>query len=293
MARTRRLPAAVALAAIALASCGSDTPTGSAPGPTAPGPSTAASTAPSSIAPNSIASQPTTAPTDAPADPATPAVIDPNDGGDYRVDVDPARFTSVVDNPFLPLVPGSRRDYRTESSNGEVEIIVVEVLDEHRTVMGVDTIVVRDTVTAEDGELIEDTFDWYAQDLDGNVWYFGESSTAYDGATTSNAGSWEAGVGGALPGIVMPAEPAVSATGYRQEFLAGEAEDMGQVIAVDESIEAVGGPYTDTVRTRDWTPLEPDVVEEKVYAAGVGFVYETKHSGDGTTETVVLTAVSP
>jgi hypothetical protein len=220
-------------------------------------------------------------------------VIDPGDGGRYSVEIDPARFTSVVDNPYLPLLPGTRREYRSEASDGEVEIIVVEVLDEHRTVMGVDTIVVHDLVTTEDGEVIEDTVDWYAQDADGNVWYFGEDTTAYENGVASKVGSWEGGVGGALPGIAMPASPAVTATGYRQEFLAGTAEDMGQVIAVGEPLTVAAGSYTDTIRTRDWTPLEPDIVEEKVYAAGVGFIYETKTSGSGPGETVELTALTP
>ena len=169
--------------------------------------------------------------------------------------------------------------YEARSGDGELEIITVEVLDETRTVMGVETIVVHDIVHTDDGRLVEDTFDWFAQDIDGNVWYFGEDTKAYDDdGNVSEAGAWEAGVDGALPGIVMPAEPAVSDTGYRQEFYAGEAEDMGQVID-----RAVG-----VVITRDWTPLEPDVVEEKTYVEGVGFVYESKVDGEGGTETVHL-----
>ncbi len=207
-------------------------------------------------------------------------VIDPGDGGQYQVEVDAASFSSRVDHPFLPKLPGTTWVYEARSEDGGVEIVTVEVLDETRTVMGVETIVVHDIVHTEDGRLIEDTFDWFAQDTEGNVWYFGEDTKAYDEeGNVSEAGAWEAGVGGALPGIVMPAEPTVSDIGYRQEYLAGEAEDMGQV--VDRTVGVV--------ITRDWTPLEADVVEEKTYLEGVGFVYEWKVDGDGATESVRLT----
>lgn len=206
---------------------------------------------------------------------------DARDDGDgqYEVEIDPASFSSRVDHPYLPKLPGTVWTYEARSGDGELEIITVEVLDETRTVMGVETIVVHDIVHTADGTLVEDTFDWFAQDADGNVWYFGEDTKAYDeDGNGSEAGAWEAGVGGALPGIVMQAEPTMSETGYRQEFLAGEAEDMGQVID-----RAVG-----VVITRGWTPLEADVVEEKTYVEGVGFVYECKTDGEGATESVHL-----
>ena len=98
----------------------------------------------------------------------------------------------------------------------------------------------------------------------------------------SPAGSWEAGVDGALPGIVMLAAPEVGDTGYRQEYFPGQAEDMGQVISVSGSVSTPYGEFDDVIRTRDWTPLEPDIVEEKTYAREVGFVHEVKTSGDGT-----------
>jgi hypothetical protein len=221
------------------------------------------------------------------------AVIDPGDGGDYRVDIDPARFSSVVDNPFFPMLPGTVWRYQEKTADGERQTVTVEVLDERREVMGVETIVVHDVVTDADGEVIEDTFDWYAQDGDGNVWYFGEDTTAYDEGAPSKEGSWEAGVDGALPGIVMPAHPTVSDTGYRQEYLAGEAEDMGQVIADSGSVTVPYGSFDDVIRTRDWTPLEPDVVEEKTYARSVGVVHEqTVDSPEGGDE-VVLVAFTP
>ena len=222
-------------------------------------------------------------------------VIDPGDDGAYEVQIDPARFTPVVDNPYLPLVPGEVFEYESRAADGSLEeLIRVEVLDERREVMGVDTIVVHDVVTTPEGETIEDTYDWFAQDDDGAVWYFGEKTTSFGAAgSPDTAGSWEAGTRGALPGIVMPAKPAVSSTGYRQEYLPGEAEDMGQVIAVGGSVEVPAGAFDGTVVTRDWTPLEADVVEEKTYAPGVGLVFESKISGEGTGETVVLVRHRP
>jgi hypothetical protein len=155
--------------------------------------------------------------------------------------------------------------------------------------MGISTTVVRDTVYL-DGEMIEDTYDWYAQDTDGNVWYLGEDTHEYEDGVAVNAnGAWEAGVDGALPGIVMLADPTVGAA-YRQEYLAGEAEDMGEVIVVGGSVDVPAGSYDDVVVTRDWTPLEPDVIEEKTYARGVGFVFEEK---PGTGETLGLVEFSP
>jgi hypothetical protein len=109
---------------------------------------------------------------------ATP-VIDPGDGGDYAPEIDPADFVDVVDNPLYPLAPGSRWVYEGATDEGTERIEVV-VTDERKEVMGVSTVVVRDTATL-DGEVIEDTYDWFAQDQDGNVWYFGEDTTAYEG----------------------------------------------------------------------------------------------------------------
>jgi hypothetical protein len=214
------------------------------------------------------------------------AVIDPGDDGRYSPEVDPADFVDGIDNPYLPYRPGARWVYEVQTEDGETEVVTVEVLDERREVMGVTTVVVHDVVSVE-GEVIEDTYDWYAQDLDGNVWYFGEDTTEYDDGDASTEGSWEAGVDGALPGIVMQAAPAVSELGYRQEYLAGEAEDMGRVVRVGETVELAIGTYTDVVVTIDWTPLEPDVVEEKYYAPGVGLVQEVKTTGPAETEVLV------
>lgn len=208
---------------------------------------------------------------------AAEPVIDPGDGGDYDPRIDPADFVAGVDNPYLPFTPGARWVYEGVD-DGEREHIEVTVTDERKEVMGVPVVVVRDTVEL-DGELAEDTRDWYAQDRDGNVWYMGEETAEYEGGEiASTEGSWEAGVDGALPGIVMPAHPEVGVA-YRQEFYAGEAEDMGEVIAVDGAASVPAGEFDGLVVTRDWNPLEPEVVEEKSYAEGVGLVLEEKTAG--------------
>jgi hypothetical protein len=139
--------------------------------------------------------------------------------------------------------------------------------------MGVTATVVRDTVTL-DGELVEDTLDWYAQDRLGNVWYFGEEVRNYrDGVLLDQAGSWEAGIDGALPGIIMYADPAAHiGQTYRQEYYPGQAEDMAEVLAVGVHVSVPAGDFEETLTTRDFTPLEPDLQEEKVYARGIGLV---------------------
>jgi hypothetical protein len=225
-----------------------------------------------------------------PSRPATP-VIDPGDGGDYQPDLEPANFVDVIDNPYLPFKPGMAWVYEGES-DGQAERIEVVVTGERRDVRGISATVVRDTVHVA-GELVEDTYDWFAQDKEGNVWYLGEDSTSYgpDG-TTSKAGSWEYGVDGALPGMVMVADPSAGDS-YRQEFYPGEAEDLGEVIRVDETKTIGIGEYADVVVTEDWNPLDPDTIENKYYAPGVGKIYSEHTRGDPeTVELVEFTAES-
>lgn len=204
-------------------------------------------------------------------------VIDPGDGGSYQPDVDAEDFVAGIDNPYLPLLPGARWVYEGEE-DGEVERTEVVVTDLEKEILGIDVTVVRDTVTLE-GELVEDTLDWFAQDEDGNVWYLGEETAEYEnGEVVSTEGSWEAGVDGAQPGIVMLAEPE-RGDAYRQEYDPGNAEDMAEVVRIRSR--------DDVLVTREWTPLEPDVVEEKRYEPGVGLVLEiVKRGGHGRTELV-------
>lgn len=207
----------------------------------------------------------------------------------YAPTIDPADFVATVDNPYFPLVPGTRWVLRG-SGDAAGEMDEIEVLAETRTVMGVACTVVRDVVS-EDGELVEVTDDWYAQDADGNVWYFGEETAEYRGGEpVSTAGSWEAGVDGAQPGIIMPAQPAIGVV-YRQEFYAGEAEDMAEVVVTGVSATVPAGSYDEVLVTEDWTPLEPDVRERKFYAPGVGLIMERQIAGGGAVFELVEFAV--
>jgi hypothetical protein len=127
----------------------------------------------------------------------------------------------------------------------------------------------------------EDTLDWYAQDKAGNLWYLGEDTKEYeDGKVSSTKGSWEAGVDGALAGVLLPADPQVGMT-YRQEYYKGEAEDRAQVESVDESAEIAYGSFDGILKTKETTPLEPDLVEHKYYAKGVGVVLVIAASKEG------------
>lgn len=190
----------------------------------------------------------------------------------YQVNLDPANFVTEIDNPYYPRLPGSRYVYEGVTAEG-VERVVVEVLPETRLVMGVVATVVRDRVTL-DGVLIEDTFDWLAQDKAGNVWYFGEAVSDYqDGQLVGHAGSWEAGVDGALPGVIMWADPAAHiGEAYRLEYYRGEAEDMADLLRVDVQVTTPAGSFERVVQTYDYTPLEPQAQEHKFFAPGVGEV---------------------
>src|SRR5262245_9758524 len=211
---------------------------------------------------------------------SAPPVIDPGDGGNYAPELDPADFVDVIDNPYLPYIPGSRWVYEETNEDGEVEHVEVVVTDETRDIAGITATVVRDTVSI-DGVLVEDTHDWFAQDVEGNVWYLGEDVTNYDeeGQPTDHGGSFEHGTDGAYAGIVMLADPQVG-DAYRQEYYLGEAEDLGEVLRTGESISVPAGDYTDVLVTRDWNPLEPDIIEEKSYAPGVGMVHEAAVAGE-------------
>jgi hypothetical protein len=202
--------------------------------------------------------------------------------GAYNPTIDPADFSAEVTNAYFSLVPGTTLHYETI---GTTEATTVTVTGDTRVVMGVTCAVVHDVVM-DSGVLVEDTYDWYAQDRRGNVWYFGEASTAYEDGQAAMEGSWEAGVGGALPGIVMEASPTVGDT-YRQEYLAGVAEDRGEVLAVGETISLGYGAFDDCVRTKDWTDLEPSFVENKTYCRDVGQVLAVVVQGASDREELV------
>ena len=221
-----------------------------------------------------------------------------------------ATFTNPtqIDNEYLPLNPNTVQLYQVESKDGVeasqvetedgVETIVVEVLEETRVVNGVTCVVVRDQVFVDE-LLIEDTHDWYTQDDDGNVWYMGEEVINYEYddednvLSTNNDGAWEAGVDGAVPGIIMKATLVIGDS-YQQEFYEGEAEDMAKIEALGVPVELEDGTiYNDCLQTLEWDPLEPDDEEYKYYAPDVGLIKEELVDGDETAEQkgIFLTAI--
>jgi len=199
--------------------------------------------------------------------------------GSEQVQLDPAEFTTEIDNPYWPMTPGSRWVYRETDSEGTEQRVVVTVTDKIKTIAnGVEARVVRDVVT-ENGVPIEVTDDWYAQDADGNIWYLGEDTTEYEnGKPVSKSGSFEAGVDGAQAGIIMPANPEPGMT-FRQEYYAGEAEDEGEIVSLDEQAEVPAGHFENALMTKDTNPLEPKVLEFKFYAREVGPVLAVAVSG--------------
>lgn len=197
-------------------------------------------------------------------------------------------FSRVVDNTWLPLRPGSRWVYR---SHGEQETrIVTTVMDQPRVVDGVTCVVVHDVERTLDGKVLEDTFDWYAQDGDGNVWYFGEDTTSFEDGKKSKEGSWEAGVDGAKAGIVMLAAPKVG-DAYQQEDRKGVAEDRASVLSLTAHQGRVPEKYGSLLVISETTPLEPKLEERKYYARGVGSVYEETVKGGK--EKVLLVSYEP
>ena len=194
--------------------------------------------------------------------------------GSEPVALNPADFSSTIDNPYWPMAPGTRWVYREGAAR--VRMIVLR-----RTVRiaGVQARVLHDVVTRR-GRVVEDTYDWYAQDRAGNVWYLGEDTKEFeDGRLVTRRGSWRAGEDGAQAGVVMPAQPAVGQS-YRQEFREGEAEDAARILSIDDQAQVPAGHFRDVVLTREASPLEPRVLEYKLYARGVGPVLALAVSGD-------------
>jgi len=207
--------------------------------------------------------------------------------GSDPVNLDPADFTTEIDNPYWPMTPGNRWVSRSSE-----ERIVVEVTDRRKTVTGgIEAVVVRDTVTDNNGDLVEVTDDWYAQDRDGNIWYLGEDVKDYKGGrVVSTGGSWEHGVDGAVAGIAIPADPQRGVR-YRQEYYEGEAEDRAEVLSVDARVIVPAGEFEGCLQTSDTTPLEPGVEERKYYARGVGPVLNEKVSPERFREELIRYSV--
>jgi hypothetical protein len=203
--------------------------------------------------------------------------------GSEPVTLDPADFVSQIDNEYWPMAPGTRWRYRESDPRGNAVKVRVVVTDRTRQIEGIDATVVHDVVS-DHGELIENTFDWYAQDVCGNVWYMGEKTKEYeDGQVVSTEGSWEAGVDGAYAGIAMPGDPQVGLA-YRQEYYAGEAKDAAEVLSLVEKAQVPAGRFDDVLLTKDFTPLHPKILEYKMYAPGVGPVLVVGVSGSADRE---------
>jgi len=226
--------------------------------------------------------------------PGNAILLNDNNGADYNPVIHPADFQDnngdplPIDNPFLTLKQGNKRTYKSKDGKEKVEL---EVTDIAKTILGVTVTVVKDQ-EFEDDEMVEDTQDWFAQDKDGNVWYFGEDTKELeDGKVTSTAGSWEAGKKGAKPGLIMKGNPQVG-DAYRQEFFQGEAEDMAEVLSLSAPVTIGLGSYANCLQTKEWSPLAPEVVEHKFYCKQVGTLVlaEKVVGGVGGEE---LTAISP
>ncbi len=209
--------------------------------------------------------------------------------GSERVRLDPADFTTRIDNPYLPMKPGSRWVYRETDPEGAKLRVAVTVTPKTKMIAnGVTARVVHDVVT-EDGKPVEVTDDWYAQDRCGNVWYLGEATKEYEnGKVVSTEGSFEAGVDGAQAGVIMPAK-AREGLRYRQEYYVGHAEDRAEVVTVKEQVQVPFGHFGKgkVLMTRDLNPLEPKILEYKFYARGVGLVLAIGVSGGSDREELV------
>jgi hypothetical protein len=196
----------------------------------------------------------------------------------YEPHLRPADFSLVIDNPYFPLPVGRTWVYRG-TRDGQTQIDRVTVTSKTKLVAeGITARVVRDVAT-HNGKLLEKTADWYAQDNHGNVWYVGENTTAYlPNGQTDKSGSWQAGVNDAEPGIIMLANPQIP-DAYRQELLTGEAEDTAWIINRGGSVSAPIGTFQHALRSLEFARIEPGVVDQKVYAAGIGIVSERALTG--------------
>jgi hypothetical protein len=193
--------------------------------------------------------------------------------------IDPGDFSAPVANPYFPLKPGTILHYRG-SEDGQRFRERVTVTDFTKMILGVKTTVILDVLRRADGTVAEKTHDWYADDNAGNVWYFGEQTATYDrkGNVRSREGSWEAGVHGAVAGTIMPADPRPT-DAYRQEFLAGHAEDQAWIVQRGFHVSVPYKSLDRIVKSFEWTKLEPHVISMKLYAPGLGIVMERDVAG--------------
>jgi hypothetical protein len=196
----------------------------------------------------------------------------------YEPVLDPAHFVAVIDNPYYPLPVGRTLIYRGVK-DGTTQIDRVHVTSRTKVIEGITATVITD-VAKHRGRLLEKTTDWYAQDDQGNVWYLGENTKAYEpDGTVDTSGSWQAGVNDAEPGIIMEADPRVP-DAYRQEYLKGEAEDTAWIVDRGGSITVPYGTVHQVLTSLEFARIEPDVIDQKIYAPGIGIVRETALTGE-------------
>ena len=262
----------------------------SLPSPTATTPTTGPSPTATISTPSvvTVGAPPTEAPT-ATVTPVPSKTLKPTATPKYAPAVKAANFVKTIDNPFFPLAPGTTFLYSGTKGTSKL-ISQVVVTKKTRKIMGVTCVEVDSSVTLDD-KLAEKTVNWYAQDKLGNVWSFAEDVKEYStsGKVTTTKGSWLAGSNGALPGIAMQAYPTVDLS-YRQDYYKGHKEDMAQVVSLTESIKVTSGSYDNVLLTKDWTPLQPTIVDNKWYASGVGLIMFKVVQGG--TEEMQLTEVN-
>ena len=193
----------------------------------------------------------------------------------YKPEIKVSDFSNStqISNPYFPAPIGKTHVYEGQTQDG-LERVEERRLTTTKTIMGITCIIINFRAYLN-GNLIEEAWDWYGQDNSGNVWYFGEAVDNYhiNGTLQDHAGSWEAGMDGAQPGIIMPANPTVGFA-YREEYYFNHAEDEAEITATGLTITIPLGTYSNCIKTRNWTDLEPDLNEYKYYAPGVGLIKE-------------------
>lgn len=201
------------------------------------------------------------------------------ESAEYNPQINPSEFTTEITNKYFTLPVGKKMVYEADTEEG-VERIEIEIENTSRNILGVETITYRDKVYL-DGVLVEDTKDYLAQDKQANVWYFGEDVNNYEGGKLKDhAGSFIAGADGAKPGIWIKGDQIVGDS-YKQEFYKGEAEDMRDVVAINQTVTTKLATYTDCVKVYDWTPLDSKSREHKYYCPEAGALVLNENLEDG------------
>ena len=212
----------------------------------------------------------------------------------YTVSITGADLSTTIDNTFLPAPIGATWVYQAVTDEGteQIDVVVLDPTDPNGTkvVMGANARVIRDTVRL-DGVVVEDTWDWFGQDADGNVWYLGEDTAEFeDGVFVCNCGAWEWGVDGALPGYIMLADPQFG-DAYRQEYLEGEAEDVAEVVELNVTVSVAAGMFTGCLKTREVSVIDRTYEEFKYYCPGIGVVLEEED--DERVELIMYSGLTP